>query len=630
MSDWYFPSNGGGQIRGIADAGIETFKGKEILSLTREVCQNSLDAAANENSPVRVEFKSYGIRSRNIPGYSEYKQVLNKCRDFWKASKDATDFFNRAIRELQKSTNYVLRISDYNTTGLADPFKRNSKESWNTLVKIDGGAMKSGDSAGKFGIGKNAPFTTSFYRIVFYRTLNEAGERAAQGISRLVSFPLNLFRTDIAAGVGYYGDKDLPVANIPELDSLCKRNEVGTDIFIYGFNYYKEGAYDTLNAVIENFLVSIHRDKLRVKIGETEINKDNLGKYVSHYDEKMNKAKFRKNVEYYKILTDTSGAVKTFSLPFHDLGTFKLRVLYGDNFSRKILVVRKAGMKLFDWAIHELSVKASIKCAGILELEGEELNEFFRDMETPAHNEWDYDRHLDKSTARKYLRELKEWIKAQIEGNTKVIDAETFDVLNLGDMLSADPDDITPSPEEDETLDPNKNPKEAEQKDPNKKPLVEETVPATKKKPGTHGQGDSDATDKSTGDGDGNGSRDRKGKEDPDGKNKVAAADSRNKKVRFKNLPRVIKVGEKKYLLIFKVNQDISEGQIKISVVGENNKGEELSVTTATSDNVMNVRADKDKIKFANLVAGAVAKIKFELAEEKNYSLGVTVYENKS
>lgn len=251
-------------------------------------------------------------------------------------------------------------------------------------------------------------------------------------------------------------------------------------------------------------------------------------------------------------------------------------------------------------------------------------------METPAHDKWEYKRHPDKSKAREYLRELKDWIKKQIEGNINVIDTETFDVLNLGDMLSADPDDIAQTPNEDETLDSDKNLEEAEQPDSDKKPLVAEISPGTKKKPGTVGQGDLSVTGKSTGNGDGTANRNRKGKEDPEGKDTVRADGQRKRKVEFNNPPRVIKVDWKKYLLIFKVGKDISEGQIKISVVGENNKSEKLFVTSATSDNVANVRADKGDIEFTNLRAGAVAKINFELAEEKNYSLGVTVYEDKS
>ena len=63
MIEWNFPSNNGGQINGIANAGIETFNGRLIQSITRENCQNSLDAAKNENEKVIVKFTSKKINS---------------------------------------------------------------------------------------------------------------------------------------------------------------------------------------------------------------------------------------------------------------------------------------------------------------------------------------------------------------------------------------------------------------------------------------------------------------------------------------------------------------------------------------------------------------------------------------
>jgi hypothetical protein len=42
----------------VADAGIENFNGTELASLARENCQNSLDAAADDDNPnVLVELK---------------------------------------------------------------------------------------------------------------------------------------------------------------------------------------------------------------------------------------------------------------------------------------------------------------------------------------------------------------------------------------------------------------------------------------------------------------------------------------------------------------------------------------------------------------------------------------------
>ena len=67
---WSFPNNGGGQIRGISDAGIETFTGTEMKSLAREICQNSLDAAdKTADCNVYVQFERYKIKTSDIPGY---------------------------------------------------------------------------------------------------------------------------------------------------------------------------------------------------------------------------------------------------------------------------------------------------------------------------------------------------------------------------------------------------------------------------------------------------------------------------------------------------------------------------------------------------------------------------------
>ena len=78
------------------------------------------------------------------------------------------------------------------------------------------------DKAGAFGIGKSAPFSNSYYRLIFYRTYNQKYERAAQGISRLMSYQNGALMT---SGIGYYGEAEgnNPVEAIPELDSVNKQ-----------------------------------------------------------------------------------------------------------------------------------------------------------------------------------------------------------------------------------------------------------------------------------------------------------------------------------------------------------------------------------------------------------------------
>ena len=50
MIGWNFPSNNNGDINGISNAGIETFKGAPYEALAREICQNSLDAKLDDLS----------------------------------------------------------------------------------------------------------------------------------------------------------------------------------------------------------------------------------------------------------------------------------------------------------------------------------------------------------------------------------------------------------------------------------------------------------------------------------------------------------------------------------------------------------------------------------------------------
>lgn len=100
MISWNFPGNQDGQIKGVADAGIENFNGTELSSLARENCQNSLDAALDDNNPkVLVEFERYFIHDNQIPGIVKYREILQKCKNFWNASKSekAKMFLKEAV-----------------------------------------------------------------------------------------------------------------------------------------------------------------------------------------------------------------------------------------------------------------------------------------------------------------------------------------------------------------------------------------------------------------------------------------------------------------------------------------------------------------------------------------------------
>lgn len=73
---WNFPSNNHSQIIGIADSGVEMFKGTPIKSLAREICQNSLDARLDNAHPARLEFETFTINPKTIPDSSNLEDAF--------------------------------------------------------------------------------------------------------------------------------------------------------------------------------------------------------------------------------------------------------------------------------------------------------------------------------------------------------------------------------------------------------------------------------------------------------------------------------------------------------------------------------------------------------------------------
>ena len=136
---------------------------------------------------------------------------------------------------------------------------------------------------------------------------------------------------------------------------------------------------ELIDELIENFLVAVHRDKLRVKVQGQAIDKSTLKKFVTE-----------DAANYYKILTGDD-SIKRFEFDVHDMGKLKLGVLLDPTtkLNRRVLIVCKSGMKLFE--LDRFS--RTLNFTAILELEGLKLNAFFCQTETPDHTNWEPSRH---------------------------------------------------------------------------------------------------------------------------------------------------------------------------------------------------------------------------------------------
>lgn len=424
---WNFPNSNYGNVSGIGDAGIETFKGSLYRSLAREICQNSLDARLDDSRPVEVEFSLFDVSRDNIPGFSQLEETFRKCGLFWKRenNKKIVDFFTKANQVAGYTSFPILRISDFNTTGLTGSNKKYNSP-WQNLVKASGVSDKAGSAGGSFGIGKSAPYACSNFRTVFYSTLDKDNLKAYQGVARLVSFPENDSDDSLTSGIGYFGKKERNEA-VPECLTLSndyRRIASGTDIFIIAFDKQPGWKEEVVKAILEDFLVAVHNNDLIVNVDGLKISSDTLESVVTSFKDFMQSA-----YGYYLALTKPSHER---NYDFLGMGNVNLRFLLEQNLQRRVMVCRKNGMKIFD----QKNISGSIDFAGVCILEDNRVNEYFREMENPQHNAWEPDRHSNKKEAKKNVKIFRDTVRSIIvEEGTKVALEET-DAEGVGEYIA--------------------------------------------------------------------------------------------------------------------------------------------------------------------------------------------------
>ncbi len=433
---WNFPSNNYGQIFGIADSGVETFKGTPIKSLAREICQNSLDNHIHNGQPTRIEFELFEIPPNKIPDFKGLEYALKRGLEFWSLQKSdkAKIFFRTALATSKKSNITCLRISDFNTTGLTGS-REEYNSPWCNLTKSTGASDKTGSNGGSFGIGKFAPYACSVFRTVFYSTADNEGICAYQGVSRLTSFKDK--KGETTQGIGFYGnDKNSPVYEQFSLNPDYARHESnhGTDIFIVGFTGDEDWKHLMVASILDGFLCAVYSNDLIVDVDGILISKDTLPELmVSH------KAYFEEHAdEYYETLVHE--AARTFEKEqtgdAETTGKLTLHMLIMPKFHRQVAMVRQTGMKIKD----KNRINALIPFAGLLYIEGDALNTYLRSLENPKHVEWEIERADNKSKARQLLNSFTKFIKECLD-EMKNDDSEEALDPSVGEYLAATQDD---------------------------------------------------------------------------------------------------------------------------------------------------------------------------------------------
>ncbi len=442
---WDFPPLGSGNEQGYTNSGIELFKGVELIeNLAREICQNSLDARDfSSSNPVKVEFCLTTVRKIEHAMFADFEKCISGCKAYWQTRMDKRlgNFLRGVDATLKQDYIPILLARDYNTKGLTGAKADRSKESvWRALAHSDGTSVsKDSDSAGSYGIGKNAPFACSNLSMVFYNTYAKDEERAFQGVSRLATILDSESRA--TQGIGHYlqvenADTWRPI--FPEDDCSFRdeflRTEYGTDIIIVGFNADDSWKEAMIQAVLANFFLAIYEHKMVVTIQGCEICAKNIGSLI--YERKDVSTEMRNTYEWYMALTtpDDNTILHTTILSENDIDLF---IKADKSYHNNVASFRSTGMRIRKYRKNIMQ-----HFAAVVVIRGAELSELLRDTEPPRHNRWDYKLIDDDSEKRKKAKEVLEkmdtWVLSELQKKYDSVTEYTID-SGEGDYL---PDDV--------------------------------------------------------------------------------------------------------------------------------------------------------------------------------------------
>ena len=620
---WIFAINNDCQFQGINSTGVSLFKGEPIKSLTREICQNSIDARLDTGKPVRVEFKTFTIPLDTFPAVESLRKAYEDIFQFADSEglQKAAKTVKNMLPHLYKNEMRILRISDYNTRGLegADNAKTAYKSPWNRLVRSEGSSDKQEGSMGSYGSGHLAVYATSSISTVLYSTMDCTENRieACEGVARLMGH--RDANGDQHSDVGYLGSSgtSLPIMHQLNLQPGFKRKEPGTDIYSVAFKYSgNQWKNDLVAAVLDGFFYAILSDNLVVEAEDVTINRDTISRLIKQYKESIDP----RTLDYYSIWTDDD--LKVEHLKMYEDSDVSVKMKIQPELCRRIAIVRWPGMKIFDKG----NISSTVPFAGVCIIKGKRISELFKGLENIQHTKWELERYSDEPDIRREAEKKQKLLYKSIK--------EIFE-NSIGETATEriDPDigDCLPDPSSDK-----------EKEKPN---LSDETAEITVKKSPHPTNADPDEKDPDGNEGGGSGVSPQPRPPHPPHPGPIppfpgpgpgpnpgpnpGPTPAPTGEGAVKSLPARIRPigkgdGTGKYKLIILPRKEIKEGYAKISLAAETGKYEAGVVSAGMGDEEL--RCSGDKIYLPDTPANNKLIIEIEVDHKDMRSLEVKVY----
>jgi hypothetical protein len=389
-----------------------------------------------------------------MPAIDDLEEIVNTCLDNARKTRKEKDtaFFQRAKAVLEKPTLKILRIADYNTTGVAGPSEEGKP--FHSLVSGSGVSAKRDDTAlGSYGIGKAAVYTVSDLQTVFYSTVyaDRGPKFLAQGKSILAS------HRDVngqpRGRTGFWGAPDFqPIDSAAAVPAWLHRTEQGTSVFAIGFRDAPNWQQRIACSLIQNFFCAIHRGEMEFSIdyGQISIGKLDLESLFANPDlravakENDQEQEFELSANLYRCLVSNEATETIVDLP--GLGKMQIRVLVADGLPKKICILRngmvitdnleKFGHKFIRFPMYRDFVAVVMPA----EKKGEA---FIRKLEDPRHTHLSDELlpdQADRDDARRVMRRFGEAIRDTIKACARAAFADEVSIDEMRKYFDATAD----------------------------------------------------------------------------------------------------------------------------------------------------------------------------------------------
>ncbi len=408
MFRWNFPEYHGYKNEGINAAEIDN-RESPLQTFVREICQNSVDASTE--FPVTVEFSVFDLSTSAFPDRDSLYHTLSCCKEVgetYKYNRGVLKEFDKRIKSLSCDKIRMLRVSDFNTTGLLGSDVKGPSP-WNNVTTSTGVSDKSRGSSGSHGRGKDSFFEVSDFHTVFFSTLDKDGKKASVGVSKQITYVDNGVKHE---SFGCYLDDDEHHSTEQLfLDPNFSRSRPGTDIYISAFSEYEDEFHQMALAITRDFFVKILDKKLVVSILGTRIDHDNLKTVIESLECRNDEEK--SSVRYTLELIDCylKGPVKIFD-------GYSLYLSLSEEFFY-VTTIRK-GM-VIDSRFHKLPREHII---GLIIVYDDDASDLLLMSEDISHNSWRSD--LAPQEFRKRIKNLILEMKTNIRAEAnKLVEQES-------------------------------------------------------------------------------------------------------------------------------------------------------------------------------------------------------------